>query len=253
MCKLSDMCLRLGRTNDAEHYAYETLALFGPQPRVVRPLAQVHRVKGDTAAACKFLNVLSYDLVEGPRAREQLAAVGTDPTWSRDPVVQRLRRRMQTEDDIATVRKWTDSGTALNQQRMLLNLLDHDKSNRMAFEFLIGMYLLRRDYESAHFQMTRIEGMDGPAYVLPDGGRRTPRHYQEAMLIWAHGDVAKIKTPGVVIDPEIAQTYKDFRKMLYDAKGPQEAIKAAEKYAGSYFFYVFTFFGPKDFGPEGLQ
>ena len=247
MSKLTDMCLRLGRTNDAEHFGYETLSLFGPQPRVIRPLAQVHRVKGDTAAACKFLNVLSYDLVEGPLARQQLSAVASDPTWSRDPAVQLLRRRMQTEDDIATVRKWTDSGTALNQQKMLLNLLDHDKSNRMAFEFLIGMYLLRRDYESAHFQMTRIAGMDAPAYVLPDGRRRTPRHYQEAMLIWAHGDPAIIKTPGVIIDPEIAQAYKDFRKMLYDAKGPQEATKAAEKYAGSYYFYVFSFFGPEDF------
>ncbi|MBZ5582206.1 MAG: DUF6057 family protein, partial [Acidobacteriia bacterium] len=158
MLKITDLCLRLGRVNEAEHYGSEAMVLGRSDPRVYRLMARVNLVKGQTAAARKFFNVLSHDLVEGHWARGFLSDMERS-----DPEIAEYRRRMLRTDDMIAVWQRGDKPSA-DTERLLLDQLEQDPSNRMAFEFLMGQYLLVRDMVSVHALMPRIKDMDGPAY-----------------------------------------------------------------------------------------
>ena len=75
----------------------------GADPRVYRLMARVHMVKGQTAAARKFLTVLAYDVGSGPWARERLRELDRDSQLAGDQQVQLFRRRMLRRDDMLPI------------------------------------------------------------------------------------------------------------------------------------------------------
>jgi len=242
MLRLTDLCLRLGRVNEAEHYGSEAMVLARSDPRVYRLMAEVNLVKGQTAAARKFFNVLSYDLVSGPWARQRLRELDRGVPFGGDRQVPILRARMLRNDDMISVWQRADKPNA-DMERLLQDQLEQDPSNRMAFEFLMGNYLLLRDMVAIDALMPRIKDMSGPAYIGPDGRRRTPRHYQEAMAIYA--DVTG-KTPemeGLEIQPETLERMAAFKKIIRETSTREAAMEVSrEAFRDTYFFYFA--FGP---------
>jgi hypothetical protein len=130
--------------------------------------------------------------------------------------------------------------------RLLLDLLEQDPSNRMAFEFLMGNYLLHRDLASARALMPRIRDMAGAAYETRDGRRRTPVHYQEAMAMYGDGAGAPAPLPGVEVEAETLNRMAVFKRVIAQSAGRDGAKQAAwERFRHSYFFYFV--FGPGDY------
>jgi len=245
MIKVTDMCLRLGRVNEAEHFGSEALISGRLDPRIYRMLARVNMVKGQTAAARKFLTVLSYNLCYGPWARERMHELDQDPHLANNQQVQLLRQRMLRTEDMLAVWQRADRATA-DMERLLLDQLEQDPSNRMAFEFLMSAYLSSRNLEAIRALMPRIKDMTGPAYVGPDGKRRTPRHYQEAMAIYAGITGSPVNIEAFEIQPETLQRMVGFKRITEQTPSKELAKQAAwNDFRDTYFFY--TAFGPGDY------
>ena len=251
MIRITDLFLRLGRVNDAEHFANEALILGeysrsgGPDPRVMGLMANLDLVKGQTEAARKFLTILSDEAGSARWARRRLGELNNDPQLAADESVQLLRRRMLRNDDVIPVWQNPDKPDA-DVNRLLLDQLEKDPSNRMAFEFLMGNYLLARDLPAARTLMPRIRDMTGPAYQSPDGGRRTPRYYQEAMAMYGDVTGTRVELEGFEIDPETVNRMAVFKRVMSQSAGRDSAMQAAwSRFRDSYFFYFV--FGPGDY------
>jgi hypothetical protein len=245
MIRLTDMCLRLGRINEAERFGSEAMLLRQHDPRVYRQMAAVHMLKGHTEAARKFLNILSFDAGSGAWAREQLDGLERNSTFAAGTHLQLLRQRILRTDDVFPVWQRPDNPSA-DGDRLLLDQLNQDPGNRMAFEFLMGNYLLARDMLAVHALMPRIAAMTGPAYVRPDGSRRTPRHYQEAMAIYANTAGPQPPMQGLIIEEETEQRFQRFKNTVRQYVTRESAMQSVwNEFRESYFFY-FTF-GPGDY------
>ena len=251
MLRVTDLFLRLGRINDAEHFGNESIILgqssrFGePDPRVFRLMANLSLVKGQTGAARKFLTILSDEAGSARWARRRLRELNDDPQLAADESVQLLRRRMLRNDDVIPVWQNPDKPDA-DVNRLLLDQLEQDPSNRMAFEFLMGNYLLARDLLSARALMPRIRHMTGPAYERPDGKRRTPRHYQESMAMYGDGAGKPVDLEGLEIEPGTLSRMAVFKRLMSQSAGRDAAMQAAwSGFHDSYFFYYV--FGPGDY------
>jgi hypothetical protein len=184
--------------------------------------------------------VLSYDLASGAWARERLRELERDPEMARDPRVQDLRRRMLRRDDVLAVWQRADQPSA-DVERLLLDQLEQDPANRLAFEFLMGHYLLACDLQGVARLAPRIIDMTGPAYIGPDGRRRTPRLYQEAMSLYALTTGQKPEIEGFEIQPETLRRMEAFRQVMVRSAVKEIAVEAARgEFRNTYFFY-FTF------------
>jgi len=231
MLHVTDLYLELGRINDAEHFASDFMVDSAEDPRLYRQMARIYLVKGQTAAARKFLTCLTYNRNFSSWARQYLDRLDRDPELAGDAEIQRLRRRMLRTDDMLPVwQRAGMSGVDLNQ--LLVDQLQQDPSNRMAFEFLMSTYLV------AH-------NLDGILHLLPhlqeaEAGRpATPRLYQEALAVY--GDISGTNPgmEGVRIDPETIGRLATFKWIVSRAGSRDAAIQAtADKFGDTFFFHA---------------
>jgi hypothetical protein len=245
MLRITDLCLRLGRVDDAERFGSEAMVLGKYDPRIYRLMARVNLVKGQTGVARKFLTALSYEVGSGAWARQRLRDLDRDPQLNGDADVQLLRRRMLRQDDVLPV--WQRVGKPDgDMERLLLDQLEQDPSNRMAFEFLMGSYLVARNMAAIVATMPRIRDMTGPAYIGSDGRRRTPRHFQEAMAMYAGVTGQPVNIQGLEIQPETMARLAVFKRIMERSPTREAARDAAwSGFHDSYFFYLV--FGPGDY------
>ena len=245
MLRITDLCMRLGRVDDAERFGSEAMALGRSDPRIYRLMAGVNLVKGQTGVARKFLTALSYEVGSRAWARQRLRDLDRDPQLNGDAEVQLFRRRMLRQDDVLPVWQRASKPDG-DMERLLLDQLEQDPSNRMAFEFLIGSYLVARNLPAAVAAMPRIKDITGPAYGGPDGRRRTPRHFQEAMAMYAASTGQPVNIDGLEIQPETMAHMAVFKRIMDQSPTKEAARDAAwSSFRGSYFFYFV--FGPGDY------
>lgn len=173
------MLLRMGMVNKAEHVALELLERWGPRPTLLRVLARIYIVKGETAAAKVFLTNLTRDVVYGDWAQATLNELARDPLLSDDPEIGRIRSVMLATDRF-------DRG----YQASLLDLLQEGEGrDPMPFEYLMAAYLLHLPTEgpdrlAGHFDammslMAQCFANDKGRYLA------LPEHYAEAAVMHA--------------------------------------------------------------------
>ncbi len=245
MLRITDLCLRLGRVDDAERFGSEAMVLGNYDPRIYRLMAGVNLVKGQTGVARKFLTALSYELGSGAWARQRLRDLDRDPQLNFDAEVQLLRRRMLRQDDVLPVWQRASKPDG-DMERLLLDQLEQDPSNRMAFEFLMGSYLVARNMAAIHAAMPRIKDITGPAYIGPGGRRRTPRHFQEAMAIYGGVTGQPVNIDGLEIQPETTARLAVFKRIMDQSPTRGAAREAAWSNFHDSYFFCFVF-GPGDY------
>ena len=134
-----------------------------------------------------------------------------------------------------------------DMERLLLDQLEQDPSNRMAFEFLMGNYLLGRDMAAIRGLMPRIRQVRGPAYERPDGpvAERRGTTRRRWRCIWI-SPASPLQIEGLEIEPETLNRMAVFKRIMSQSSG-KEAAKAAawSRFHDSYFFYLV--FGPGDY------
>ena len=218
----------LGLLNDAEQLAHETLELFGSHPMTLKQLALINIAKGQTDAACIFLNVLSKDLIFGRWARDCLKRLETDPLLSEDDRIRRIRTFVATTEPLerAHVFNW-----------QLQKLLQHNGKNKMAYEYLMADHLLNEwlDGFVMHFQ-----------YLDNFGYADIPRHYQEAILVYAAVTKKHVNLGNHKIAHEIQQRFDNFRYLADANKNePMTKLKVLLKDYSDTYYYYYLFYEPQ--------
>lgn len=226
--KYSDLMLDMGYFNTAEHYATEVLEIQGNGPFILNRLSSIFRAKNQIAAAevieTALRRQLAYRLAS--RLLPQNTAIDT-------PGQTEVSLRIHQENRPLRDHEVRDA----TPEKILLDLLEVQPKNRMAFEYLMAYYLILHQQEKAVAQFGRLRDL---------GFTRLPRHYAEAALIALSKTRGQIDLQGWQIDPEvvkqyqaITQRYKEFRT------NPQQAVAAlAPEFGNSYFFYsIFSLSG----------
>ena len=222
---LGDADLRLGLVNEHEHRAQEAVATYGEASQVLKSLALVNIVKGRPQAAKVFLRSLSHRVGYGAWARGMLAGLDADPSLAGDPNVDEIRALALTEDSVAD---------DMSVEGRLLALLDRNPRNRMAFEYLMALYLLTRQPGKVVAQLGRLDDL---------GYTGMPRTYEEAVLLYQGLTGRDVGLGTRRVRMETCLAYDRFRNDYRAAEarpGGSTMAELAPRH-GNTFFYYYTF------------
>jgi hypothetical protein len=216
-----DTLIDLGLMNQAEKNLTECMEVYGEHPFILERLALVNLAKSRPGAARVYLGALSKTLFHSRWADDCLERLDTDPNLTTDPEIVRLRATRLDRDSTAAF---------FDQETMLRALLESNRQNRMAFEYLMAWYLLHRQLGGVLEWVERLGDFDYST---------VPRLYQEALLIYAYGTGKPLRLPGFSLDPEGRQRIEAFSRIFnrYGRDKRRALPELAGDYGDSYFFY----------------
>ncbi len=225
-----DTQLDLGLINMAQKNLTECMEVYGEHPLILKRLALINMVKGNIGAARIYLRALSKTLFEADWARRYLAVLDADSELSADKNIGQLRS-VALKKDHSTV--------FLPAELAFLTLLEENSKNRMAFEYLMALYMLGKQVDKVAGSFKRIGEF---------GGKEFPRHYQEAICIYAYSTGKPVYLEGRTIDTQVRKEIEEFSRIFNSlGKNKQAAVgPLARDFGGTYFFYhLFGFSGVK--------
>jgi len=219
--KKSFVYLDIGLLNMAENALTESLEGIGERPDILERLALINMAKANYDSARIYLGALSKTMFYDDWANKYLERLKSDPDLSQDKEIQHLRSICMEKDY---------DFTALNIETMLLHLLEKNRKNRMAFEYLMSWYLLTDQLEKFVQNLDRLDDF---------GFSRFPRLYEEAMLVYVNTARKPVNLRGRRLSTESRQRFESFNQVLNDFRQNREAAfnKLAQDYMDSYFFY----------------
>lgn len=219
--KSSNTLYEMGHINEAENASYEALSTLGYYPEGLQRLAMINIIKGQTDAARTFLYALSKDFLYEEIAKHYLKRLENDPLLSKDEEIQRIRSFMLVEDSI---KKTTPK-----------DLLEKNKHNRMAFEYLMAFLLLTGQHNAVANSIGFLDNFD-----YPQG--RIPRHLEEAVLLYMAMTKKKADLHGRQINTETVRRFQKFMQLFQRHKLEfQNPAKKLENEFGDTYYYFYFF------------
>ena len=188
-------------------------------------------VKGSTDSARVYLGALGKTLFDAGWADAYLQLLESNPSLSTDKEIQILRKRIVAKDH---------STVFGDNEQALLALLDKDKTNRMAFEYLMSWYLLTNQLDKLAENIKRLNDF---------GYSEVPRLYEEALFVYAYETGKSVALDGNWGRPKSGPRIEDFGRIFNSYGRNKQAAFAelAQKHGDSYFFYsVYGFSGVKN-------
>ena len=226
----SQMLLELGQVNDAEHFAHEALEVEGEKPQTLWLLAEINILKNRPAAARVFLNVLSLVPFERKGAERCLRELETNPTLRGNHKLEQIRSRLVKKDL---------GHNGAPTEILLVQLLNANPQNQMAFEYLMSYYLLSRQPDKL---VERLKQMNEFEYA------NIPRHWEEAVLLYQGLKGVQVDLHGRRIRLETLQRFQQYCRAT--ATGPFGTAEGKRKLTGdfgdTYWYYY-------DFGPRYIS
>ena len=221
--KKFDLLLDLGHVNMAEHELTESLAADGRRPLILKRLALVNITKRTTHTARVYLSALSKTLFDADWAADYLQRLQSDPAIALpgDDEIQRLRSYMPVEDY---------GFSPMPFEQILLDLLERNRRNRMAFEYLMSSYLLTGQLDKLAGNLHRLDDFN---YT------QIPPLYEEAILLYMYKEKKPVNLHGRQISQLSRQRFEDFKNVYASYGGNKEAAfqSLANAYGDTFFFY----------------
>ena len=219
--KKFDFYSDIGLMNLAENALVESMEIYGEHPVILKRLALVNMVKGNIGAARIYLGALSKTLFCADWANDYLARLQSDPNLSTDDRIQHLRSLMLEKDY---------GFFSFEIEDILLDLLEKNSRNRMAFEYLMAWYMLNKRLDKFIQNTERLDDFDY---------REIPRAYEEAMLVYVHSMRKAVDLRGRRLNPISRQRFEGFNQVLNRYGGNKDAAfdELAKNYRNTYFFY----------------
>ena len=204
----SEVFYRLGMVNDAERYmfeAQEAIPNFRKSARLTRRIAECEIINGNYEVAAKLLRRLQKTLFYSNWANQTMALLGNEKAINRHPIYGKLRKYREKKQDFLF------SDREMDQMLGLLFL--NDKSNKMAYEYLMCYVLLQRDFNKfmQYYPLGRFVGYD-----------HIPRSFQEILIeqwMKTHNDPRTI--PYSVDAQNVNNTLNFIQIYLRNPKDPQ--------------------------------
>jgi len=223
--KKADVFIDLGVPNMAESALIESMIRLKERPQILKRLAFISMVKADSGAARVYLGALSKTLFHADWANDYINSLESDPSLSTNDLIQHLRDMMME----------TDYGfTNYIPERILLALLEKNRKNHMAFEYLMAWYLLTGQLDKFVQNLDRLDDFD---YA------QIPRNYEEAILIYEVLTGSKVDLKGRQITQSTYQRARDFSDISNRLRGSNEvqAMHATAPYFGDTYFFYYNF------------
>lgn len=226
MCQKVDFYFDLGFMNQAEYFSSKALESVGELPSILKRLAMIKMAKGDINAARVYLGALSKTLFHDDWAKAYLAKLASDPNLTTDKQIQYLRSIRLKEDYLIY---------GISIEKILSDLIEENKYNKMVFEYQTVSYLLGKRLDKVIENLGRLDDFDYP---------ETPRLFEEALLMYRTRVKKETVLDNLQISPESHQRYSGFSKTWARYRGNTgAALDELEKnYSDTYFFYYI--YGP---------
>ena len=218
-----DLYLDLGFINMAEHNLNESMEFYGEQPMILQRLALIHCIKGNMGTAKIYLMNLSKTIIYHTWAESILDSMKNDPLLAKNKEISYYR-------GIKLEKNYPFPFTAY---RIFKDLLEKNSKNRMAFEYLMALALLNKDFETLSRSFFYLKNFNYPV---------TPKLYQEAYVLISSNPENKYSLPEIKINSETIGLYRQFFQTITKHRDNiQAAINDLKKnYSNNYFFYCLT-------------
>ena len=218
----SEVFYRLGMVNDAERYmfeAQEAIPNFRKSARLTRRIAECEIINGNYEVAAKLLRRLQKTLFYSNWANQTMALLGNEKAINRHPIYGKLRKYREKKQDFLF------SDREMDQMLGLLFL--NDKSNKMAYEYLMCYVLLQCDLNKfmQYYPLGRFVGYD-----------HIPRSFQEILIeqwMKTHNDPRTI--PYSVDAQNVNNTLNFIQIYLRNPKDPQ---LSQQPYVSNAWYYM---------------
>jgi len=216
----AEMCLELGLVSVAKKIAHEFLGGADNSPFILRQLALINIVEGQTETARFFLKALNRNLVYGKEAKDISKRFESDPQLERDKRIKHLRSVMMS----------TDYLYGAYDEAWLEELLRINKHNKMAFEYLMSHYLLTKQLDKFIENLPRLDDF---------GYKSIPRHYQEAIVLYIGTTRKNVDLGGRKISYEAVKQYNELNRVgaEFDYDGEVAWKALAPRFGRTYYFY----------------
>jgi hypothetical protein len=220
----SDLYFDLGYINESQHWAFEAIVYYGETPEILKRHAMLNIIKGDNKAAKKYLIILSKTLFYKNWALLWLQKIQSANKISNDKIITDKRLCMPDKDFFSD----------RNRPFLILKfLLDKNKRNKMAFEYLMSYYLLSHQYEAF---LSNLYRMNEFSY------NKLPKVYQEAIIVIK--DVLQKSDKELSehkIDPVINDQFIYYKTILFNSYHgnllkAQPVLK--KKFGQTYWYYL---------------
>ena len=228
-----DLLLEMGHVNKAEHMANEALEIYGDRPTILQRLVLINVLKERIPAARVYLGLLDKTLLHRDWAQGYRRALDADPLLSNDGEVAKIRSLM-IEDDYPGY---------FTPEVLLLQLLDHNKQNMLAFDFLMAHYLQTGRLDGIAANIGRLNDFPD-LFPLPD----IPHYYEEALLLYMMqgrqqlGKTPRLPLHGRRISAQTTRRFGDFSRVLAAYKkneGQAHQVLATDHRSTYWFYYLF--------------
>ena len=220
--KQADIYFELGYINMAEHKWTSCLDAFGERPMILKRLAWINMVKENSDATVIYLNSLKRTFFFNDFADKYLALLKTDPDLLTDPEIQNWRKKMITKDYSLD---FSDPETAL------INLLQSDINNRMAYEYQMSWFLLTRQLDKIALSLNYLKFYN---YTT------LPQCLEDAALLYQvrTGKKLVLNEP-LKISSQAQQRYANFSQICsaYQANETAMFDQLRGHYGNDYLFY----------------
>lgn len=218
----SEAYYHLGMIHACQHYVFEAqeaIPDYQKSGRCYKRLAETNLIGGSYEVARKYLMALQNTLFYRDWANETIALLGNEEAIAKHPEYGQLRAFRVNEDFFFNEHE-------LPQMLGLFFL--SNPQNRMAFEYLSAVYLLRRDIDSFQHYFSLSQ---------PLGYRPIPRVYQQALLLhWSRDHSASEPIPGY-IQQDVVQGLNTFISLAQGPNANPERAKA--QFGNTYWAYYF--------------
>lgn len=218
----AEIFFRLGMVNDAERYmfeAQEAIPNYRKSARLTRRIIECEIINGNYQVAAKLLRRLQKTLFYSNWANQTMALLGNEKAINRHPIYGKLRKYREKKQDFLF------SDREMDQMLGLLFL--NDKSNKMAYEYLMCYVLLQRDFNKfmQYYPLGRFVGYD-----------HIPRSFQEILIeqwMKTHNDPRTI--PYSVDTQNVNNTLNFIQIYLRNPKDPQ---LSQQPYVSNAWYYM---------------
>lgn len=212
----------LGMINTAQRFVFEAMEAIPDYQKSAycfKRLAETNIINGQYKVAGKYLKMLKQTLFYRSWAMEVLAFLNDEEKINKHPDWGELKRMRFKQDFLFSA----------NERDVMLGLLfQNNKSNRMAFEYLIAYTLLDKNLE--HFYRYYPLGR----YL---GYNHIPKSYQEALLfMWCQNhNPLRERTPWS-INPKIIERLQGYAQICIQQKNSEPLLR--NDFGDTYWYYL---------------
>jgi hypothetical protein len=217
----SEIFYNLGLVNASQEYSFESMEStpsFVKPVRSIKRLAETNLINRHYEVAGKYLKILEKTLFYRKWALRTEKYLYNEDMINKDPDWGGKRKMIITKDFFFKIE---------NIEGILNLLMDRDPGNNIAYQYLMGLYLLNKDLKDF---MIRVPVMNDLGYT------RIPTSYQEAIMyvVGLTTDNPMANTP-YRISSDTKLRMKAYADIYTTNKNPQKLL--SKRFSDTYWYY----------------